>query len=621
MGSGNRKKSLISRYVSFRQRAEGRVARSGRLLLSSLILTGLVLGCGPRKPVVIGHGPDAMERGVVRHTRNAQVARYTITPLSAAQVTVEFGPTTGYGLNTWTVADAGGKPASIFVAGMRADTRYHMRAVVHFADGTTLNDMDHVFTSGHYKKRLLPHMTVQTSGTPEPGVELINPWVGSCAQAIVTDLKGNVLWAYNYSDRQSALTVLTHKYLHAGYLTLQGWGNWLRKLFGRRASGTPTLWDAKLWKLPPRERRFGTIIYPIKPLANGDFLMVIGLPSHALLDGPMGTVPPHTTQALREINLAGETVRNLTVDELNERLRATGYHGPTLEIMHHDFVMLPNGHLIVIANGTRVYTDLPGYPGATRVIGDILVELDGNWKPVWTWSEFDHLDVNRHPMDFPDWTHTNAVVYTKDDGNLLVSMRSQHWVIKIDYENGHGSGKILWRLGVGGDFRMVNGNSPTDWNYGQHEPVVFSDTATGADRDAGVFDLGMMDNGNDRIMPDGKVCGKPKAPACYTTVPIFRIDEKAKTATLVFQDVFPKVFSFCCGGVQALPNGDVEIDMGVSHGHNSDVYEVTRAAHPQVVWHLHAARTNLYRTERLPSFYPGVQWGLGVQAHASAPPY
>jgi len=329
--------------------------------------------------------------------------------------------------------------------------------------------------------------------------------------------------------------------------------------------------------------------------------MVIGLASHALVDSPDGEPPPDTTVALREINLVGDTIHNLSMPQLNRELRSIGYRGPALEMVHHDVEVLPNGHMIVIANATRDYTGLKGFPGTTRVVGDILVELDANFNPVWTWSEFDHLDLNRHPMDFPDWTHTNAVLYTKDDGNLLVSMRSQHWIIKIDYENGHGSGRIIWRLGNGGDFRLVNGNAPADWNYGQHQPAVFSA------RDAGVFDLGMMDNGNNRILSDGKVCGTKGEQDCYTTVPIYRIDEKARTATLVFEDAFPKIFSIWGGGVQNLPNGDVEIDL-CNSGHNSDVYEVTRAANPRVVWHLHAAATNLYRTQRLPSLYPGVQW-------------
>jgi hypothetical protein len=43
-------------------------------------------------------------------------------------------------------------------------------------------------------------------------------------------------------------------------------------------------------------------------------------------------------------------------------------------------------------------------------------------NPVWLWNAFDHLDVNRQPMGFPDWTHANAILYSSDDGNLIVSL-------------------------------------------------------------------------------------------------------------------------------------------------------------------------------------------------------
>ncbi len=568
------------------------------------VLACFFLGCGQqvRQASVIGHAPDTVQQGRVESTANPQVARYSIVPQSAAQVTVEFGPTTNYGKQTWTIAAPAGQPAKIFVAGMRSNSTYHMRATIRFQDGTTLNDADHTFTTRHYSAKLLPPITVQAPGTPAPGVELLNPSIGRYAQAMVTDLDGNVLWAYDYPDRESASRVQFHRYVHAAYLTLAGWQNWLRQKLGLHATGKPTLWNASLWKLPPPDRRFATIINPIKPLPNGDFVMVIGLASHALMDSPDGAPPPDTPSLLREINLAGQTVRNLSVAALNKKLRAAGYTGPTLEILHHDVEVLPNGHWIVIANGTREYADLPGYPGMTRVIGDVLIDLDTHLNPVWTWNEFDHLDVRRHPMDFPDWTHTNAVLYTRDDGNLIVSMRAQHWVIKIDYNNGHGTGKILWRLGDGGDFKLIDSNPPTDWNYGQHQPTIFGD------RDAGVFDLGMMDNGNNRVMPNGKVCVGKGQPSCYSTVPIFRIDEQAKTATPIFHDIFPpSQFNMWGGGVQPLANGDVQIDL-CFQGKSSNIYEVTESATPKTVWHMHVARNNVYRAQRLPSLYPGVQW-------------
>src|SRR5262249_5782997 len=52
-----------------------------------------------------------------------------------------------------------------------------------------------------------------------------------------------------------------------------------------------------------------------------------------------------------------------------------------------------------------------------------------------------------------DWLHDNSVDLTPD-GNLLLSSRHRDWLIKIDYRNGEGSGKVIWRLGKDGDFRF-----------------------------------------------------------------------------------------------------------------------------------------------------------------------
>lgn len=86
-----------------------------------------------------------------------------------------------------------------------------------------------------------------------------------------------------------------------------------------------------------------------------------------------------------------------------------------------------------MANSFKQFTNLPGHPGTTNLLGDVIVDLDTNLQPVWVWDSFDHLDVNRYPVNFPDWTHTNAVIYSKDDGNILISMRHQSWVLKVDY--------------------------------------------------------------------------------------------------------------------------------------------------------------------------------------------
>jgi len=140
-------------------------------------------------------------------------------------------------------------------------------------------------------------------------------------------------------------------------------------------------------------------------------------------------------------------------------------------------------------------------PGTSTVLGDALVDLDPNLQPVWVWNSFDHLDVNRHPMEFPDWTHSNATLYSPDDGNLLLSVRHQNWIIKIEYQDGKGTGNVLWRLGPGGDFTLQGGTDPTDWFYAQHLPSFVTPNT------AGTFSLVLFDNGDDREFPTGVSCG------------------------------------------------------------------------------------------------------------------
>ena len=75
--------------------------------------------------------------GQVAATANVQVASYTIRPAAPGNVSVQFGTDTNYGLTTWTQpVPTGGGAVSLFVAGMKGNTLYHMRGVVQFADGT-----------------------------------------------------------------------------------------------------------------------------------------------------------------------------------------------------------------------------------------------------------------------------------------------------------------------------------------------------------------------------------------------------------------------------------------------------------------------------------------------------
>ena len=159
---------------------------------------------------------------------------------------------------------------------------------------------------------------------------------------------------------------------------------------------------------------------------------------------------------------------------------------------------LPNGHFVFLASMAQEAQNVAGYSGAVNVAGDVLVDVDENFKPDWVWSSFDHLDVNRHPYQFPDWTHSDALLYSPEDHDLLLSIRNQNWIVKIDFQDGAGSGNILWRLGEGGDFRLAGGVDPTDWFYAQHGMNFFSSSTSGS------FELGLLDDGDDRAFEIGR---------------------------------------------------------------------------------------------------------------------
>ena len=94
--------------------------------------------------------------------------------------------------------------------------------------------------------------------------------------------------------------------------------------------------------------------------------------------------------------------------------------------------------------------------------GDMVIVLDQNFQVAWVWDPFKWLDTNRLGTvgEGPgDWLHANSIAWSPADGNLIVSLRSQDWVIKIDYDNGTGDGHVVWRLGQGGDF-TINSSGP-----------------------------------------------------------------------------------------------------------------------------------------------------------------
>ncbi len=320
---------------------------------------------------------------------------------------------------------------------------------------------------------------------------------------------------------------------------------------------------------------------PPRPLPNGHFLF-------------------QESVLIEEVDLACNSIRSVTLDQVNQSLQTQGYTFGPISVFHHDAIALPNGHWIALGEITKSYTDLVGYSGTTAVVGDVLVDIDLNGNVAWAWSAFDYLDINRHLEGLPDWTHSNAIVYT-EDGNLLLSMRHQSWILKIDYQNGAGTGSILWRLGQDGDFDLA-GSDPAQWFYAQHYPYITSTNGTQTT-------LAVYDDGNYRIDSTGTACDPSAIPAtCYSRAPIFQIDEVTHQATLLWY-YLPGFFSYWGGSISTLSNGDVEFDSTAptSLAH-SRIIEVTQTGSPQIVWQMDLVGQSAYRGDRMPSLYPGVTW-------------
>ena len=303
----------------------------------------------------------------VSGTGNPLVASYSLTAPDQSQVKIQFGLTTDYGLETWLVpAPSGGGTVTILVAGMLQSSTYHMRAVVQLANSITIFDVDQTFQTGAIPADIpMPKFQVTASDTPPcAGVELVNL---NPNNPVVTDLQGDIIWYYFNATDQA------HK-CHP---------------------------------------------MPLKPLTNGNMLV-------SCTNRYDGAKTPYCV--LREVDLASKTVsgpngpRELLMEDLNQRLEniKTPF-GRTVQVNYysHDVLPLSNGHVILLCQ-EFVNVNV----GGTEILvwGDALVDLDDSYNPVWVWSAFDVLDINRHPFEWSpgayDWTHCNAVQYTPD-GNLF----------------------------------------------------------------------------------------------------------------------------------------------------------------------------------------------------------
>jgi arylsulfate sulfotransferase len=237
----------------------------------------------------------------------------------------------------------------------------------------------------------------------------------------------------------------------------------------------------------------------------------------------------------------------------------------------------------------------------------MIIDLDLNLQVAWTWNTFDHLDVSRKavlneqcspfmPICPPifksryanDWTHANAIDYVPADGSLLVSLRHQDWVVKIDYGDGAGTGEVIWRLGRDGDFPDPPGLD--SWFSHQHDAHFEGDQ------------LLIFDNGNTR-------CGQLGSPGCNSRGQALVINEEQRTVSVVLSADLG-VFAPAVGSAQRLSNGNYWFTAGMPlpdlaavstevRADGTPVYRVAVTSPP---------RTTGYRSFRLADLYTPAQF-------------
>jgi hypothetical protein len=438
---------------------------------------------------------------VITPTANPLVAMYSIPPSSARTAFVQFAVAGDQ--PAWRDTDARtvvpGKSTNVLIAGMLPNTTYEMRHV--FSDGSDSAPL--FFTTG-----IIPAtVTFPTFTVPQP------PGAG-------TDLDQDMIFQQPVNPPKTTPSI-----------------------FATNLSGQVT------WYGNPSQPDFDpNLPGNVATLVPGGTVLVIGADTHRPF--------PTSLNVLRENDLASNTLRETNLDAVNAQLTAMGHQ--LIYSFTHDVQRLPDEQTVVAALTERT-VNVGGTP--KNYVGEMVVVLDQNFQVTWAWDAFDYLDVNRGPtlgelvlpglpgpasavpmLPAVDWLHINAVSLSPSDGNLVVSIRHQDWVIKIDYRNGAGDGHVVWRLGAGGDF-AVNSTDPNPWFSHQHNAHFIDDHT-----------MILFDNGNLRQASD---------PNAHSRGQVWTLEESTMTATLVLNADLGS-FSGALGAAERLSNGDYSFTLGTN---------------------------------------------------------
>ena len=283
-------------------------------------------------------------------------------------------------------------------------------------------------------------------------------------------------------------------------------------------------------------------------------------------------------------------------------------HITETEVLHHDFVPLPNGNVLMsvfqaksneeaVALGRKPET-LPG----TRLIAERIIEVKPRGKSggdiVWSWSAWDHLvqDVDPQKPNFgqikdnpgrinlnyvrrpnEDWNHVSALDYHAELDLIMITLHGNDEVVIIDHSTTieEAMTKSGGRYGKGGELLYRWGNPQT---YGEGSNA---DRRYFAIHNAHWIPEGLPNAGKVLLL-DNQFQG-PNSSVELVTIPVtagkFTIPRQGKPEgwpeiTVLYNDFHTRNM----GGVQQLPNGNLLIDDAV-HGR---FFEIT--PEKKIVW-------------------------------------
>ena len=211
-----------------------------------------------------------------------------------------------------------------------------------------------------------------------------------------------------------------------------------------------------------------------------------------------------------------------------------------------------------------------------------------------------------------DWLHSNSLQYNAYDGNIIISMRHQDGVFKVNYGNGSGDGHILWMLGNGGiggpggvplpTFTLfTNGTGGPDLGYPYQSHQHDAEIELSGHLFNGFRVLTLFDDGNTRQANFN--------PTANSRCQIYAINESALVANLNTNSDMGS-YSFAIGSAQLLANGNLMCDSGFIGGFaNANTNPLTETVETDqagnFVYKMDAAQTS-YRTFRMKDLYTAI---------------